>query len=754
MQNDERGTRAMAVIAPIPAQAPRSTTQIKTVARHFWSEHGIALLTYAALSVALTWPIMRYFRSQIPGITSVGDQDLGMWLLWNFKEWSDGPRSLFFSRLLYYPHGINLFVLGMGPLAGIFALPFWVLGPAAAYNGMILVSLCLTGYCMYLLARALNFTRGVAWFAGLILLVSPIHLAGVDGHPDKVFVGLQPLAILTAYHAMNLKRTKWWAAATGVVLFLLLLHNGYQFLFGILAVAFTLAAALVTAVPNERWHILRRCLLVGIGSAIIAGPLLAATEIFSHDPLFGPHINFSVTSPYFEPDVLEFLIPSFYQASFHPIQPLLHGFQATQPSAPDAWIGLYTLEAAVTIPLVTLILCIVAWRKGDRGSRQWLLFGGCMVILALGPSLRLFGHTHFTNLKQPITLPYAFFVSLPGLDFVRTPARFMEVGYVGIAITAGFGLTALIRRWPQHWKVLLGGATLLLLLECWPMPWPHAPLPQVPQFYQQIQGEHADYGVLDLPYGTPTLDVVYQIYQMTHHKGIAWGYLSHAYTIHPIPTLQRLLRDGLSPSDILLNGAPANPYANAQDDLARVGYRYIVWHKTLIHDLGIGLPDQSAAVISALLGQGVKPLMDDGHDAVYQISPETDPASLVTAIKIDTSWQPRESAYRWSTSPATLEIDSPRPQQGMLQFTPVTMFDPHAATGLGTMGILTVQTPTSSTSVPIQAGAPTSIPIAIGAGRQTVTLTLEAGNFRPSTYGNPDQRLLSFAIQYINLQIT
>jgi hypothetical protein len=48
--------------------------RIKAAAHHFWLEHGIALLTYGTLSIALTWPLMRYFRSQVPGITSVGDR--------------------------------------------------------------------------------------------------------------------------------------------------------------------------------------------------------------------------------------------------------------------------------------------------------------------------------------------------------------------------------------------------------------------------------------------------------------------------------------------------------------------------------------------------------------------------------------------------------------------------------------------------------------------------------------------------------
>ena len=57
-----------------------------------------------------------------------------------------------------------------------------------------------------------------------------------------------------------------------------------------------------------------------------------------------------------------------------------------------------------------------------------------------------------------------------------------------------------------------------------------------------------------------------------------------------------------------------------------------------------------------------------------------------------------------------------------------------------------------STAVTISAGQTISVPIALAAGSQAITLTLQAGNFQPSEYGQKDTCTLSFAVNAIDLQ--
>ena len=221
-----------------------------------------------------------------------------------FEQWTHGAQPLFSTHLLYYPRGITLLTAGIGPLSGVFSLPFWAWGPTVAYNGTVLVGLCLTGYFMYLLARGLGFDQGVALFAGIALEVSPLHLAGLEGHLDKVFIGLQPLVLLAAHHALDLKRRWWWTIATALVLFLLFFHNGYQFIFGALAVGFFMLASLFTAERAERLQIVRRCVLLGVSAAIIIGPGLIAVLKAEGDPSLSQNVHVNVTSGYYAPDAV------------------------------------------------------------------------------------------------------------------------------------------------------------------------------------------------------------------------------------------------------------------------------------------------------------------------------------------------------------------------------------------------------------------------------------------------------------------
>jgi len=163
------------------------------------------MLFYAALSIAISWPTARDFTTRI---TSSGvDARHNLWLFWHTQQVLLGQQSLFDAPLLYYPHGISLLVHGVGPITGLFALPFWAWGPEAAYNGALLLSLWLSAYCTYLLARGLELDRGAAIFAGVLVLAAPMGLAGLNNHVTKVFVGTLPLLLLALQRALDLRRS-------------------------------------------------------------------------------------------------------------------------------------------------------------------------------------------------------------------------------------------------------------------------------------------------------------------------------------------------------------------------------------------------------------------------------------------------------------------------------------------------------------------------------------------------------------------
>jgi hypothetical protein len=194
------------------------------------------------------------------------------------------------------------------------------------------------------------------------------------------------------------------------------------------------------------------------------------------------------------------------------------------------------------------------------------------------------------------------------------------------------------------------------------------------------------------------------------------------------------------PPDIRVNGRPSNSTIEYQ--LAQNNYRYVVWHKTFYADY----PGQQTALqfLRNVFGDR-EPLVNDHLVRVYEV----DPDASATLMTLGRNWSDREEAWRWAASPATLLVTSPRSQEAVLEITPATMYDPAAENGMGNWALLDVDVEgVYQTQVEIIADETTRVPLWLPAGQQTITLSLDTGNFRA-----PDGRRLSFAIRSINLQV-
>ncbi len=760
--------------------------------RSLWREHGIPLLLYALLTLAITWPAARDFFSRL--VSNGGDARNNLWMLWHVKEVVQGNHHLFDMPLLYYPAGVNLLSRGLGPVVGILALPFWPLGPEAAYNGSLLVGFWLTGYFMYLLGRGLGFERRVAFFGGLALLVAPIHLAGIAGHMTKTFLGLIPLAMLTLHHALNPRRSPWWALAVAAVVFLLLFHNLYQLIFTGLAFVFMAVVRLFvdgrpqtadggaatepetspvhpfTRSPLQRLvtgplesavrrlpsAVLKRGLLTIAAILILVGPFTLMFFEVAQDPNISVDAN--LQSVAFQPDVTELFMPPRFSLLWGRLTAEFQEQNDIEPS----------IETNVYLSWTVLVLCVLAWRKGSRCARAWLLFAALIALLALGPSLKWMGERAFTEYELPILLPYALLTGLPGFDFMRAPGRFMMLGSVIFAVSAAFGLAWLLRRYPARAWLITLAVVVLLLIELWPRPWLQETLHPVPQFYLQIAQDDDLYGVFDLPV-KPDEDTwfagyasYFQRYQMEHHKGIASGYLARTYTVHPLfPCVIPEFREPLP--DILLNGEPADCAANVLHDLAYFNYRYVVYHKPVLKetDEGDAWGREQARQFLSRYFDGATPLVDDDLTTVYAVPPLTEAArGLQPTIGLLENWYRLENddddSWRWAQSPATLFLSVPQAQTVTLALTPGPMFDPDPrqdqVVGLhGQLGVALNGEPVDTLQVAADETA--TVTLDLPAGIHTVSLSLQAGNFSPADYEDmgDDRRQISFTLREIEL---
>jgi hypothetical protein len=504
---------------------------------------------------------------------------------------------------------------------------------------------------------------------------------------------------------------------------------------------------------DGRIHIIQRLSVIVLASLIIVGPLLYGTAQAAYDSNIIFDLNY--ISFDYQPDVVEFFVPS--------VQSRLLG-----PIAADIFRNLEidsTIETAISISIVAYLLMLAAAIWGKKQARFWLAFTFVWVILSVGPTIRFLNHTTFTEYNLPIIMPYAFLTHLPGLDFLRTPGRFMQIGFVGVAIAAAVGLNLLRHRWPTQAKIITVCAFVLVLLESWPAPFELITLRPVPEIYTQAAQDEDMYGVLDLPItfqeNIPNImyNATYQMYQMSHAKGISMGYISRIYRSHPIfPCIYDLPTGEM---ELTVNNEPTPCPFKPLYDLPLNDYRYIVIHKPQpeFFDYKPGTQGEADAAefIDTYLSDQT-PIIDDALTTVYEMPPSPDLSVLTTTLGFGTNWYDQETSnggsWRWAESPAELIITSPSRQDVILELMIHTVYIPSDA-GDGYQSLLDVRMNDGFlATIQIEVGKLTAFPLQLAPGQNILTLDLEAGSFQPLSLGGNDPRFLSFAIKYINLQTT
>ena len=429
------------------------------------------------------------------------------------------------------------------------------------------------------------------------------------------------------------------------------------------------------------------------------------------------------------------------------------------------------IETAVFLGWTSLVLLGVTFFSRQRAARRWIWLLIFSFIIALGPTLVIFGERYFTSYNLPIIMPYAVLNSLPGFSFWRTPGRMMFVGYVGLGVAASFGLAWLTQRLHKNWGVILPvAATLLVLFENWPgAPQLQEQLPPIPPFYQQLAQDPEQYGVFDLPIRPAqelnintdytTYSSRYQLYQMTHHKGIATGYISRYFDYHPVfaQLISRSPNDAPRREDVRLNGQPANRYADAEYELARNGYRYVVFHKPQPDDK-LYLPgswgEQSSQKFLKQVFADRTPVVDDAFTTVYQVRPITDVTTLMPTIVLresleSSNYEITRGGQRWAVSPATFYVASPRAEAAYIKVTPGQVENAQTNAPVAG-GQLTLQTPAGrSVSAIVRAGQAVILPLVLSPGSQIITLTLQPTR---TQVADAAPKYLNFAIDSIDLR--
>jgi hypothetical protein len=251
-----------------------------------WRTASVALVAYAALACALTWPLALGMTRDVPG--DLGDSLLNMWILgwgaehvprlvtgqislgdyWNANIFHPEPLALGFSEHLF------------GEVIQILPVYWLTNNLILCYNLLFVSSFALSGLGMFLLVRDLlgesdgpGVRQGVlaAFIAGLIFAFIPFRIAQV-AHIQSLQAQWMPLALYGLRRFIIHRR---WRSLVGASTALLMQNwsNGYYLLFFAPCVPLFVLHQMWTAGRMRDWR-------MWTGFAAAAMAVLAATAPF------------------------------------------------------------------------------------------------------------------------------------------------------------------------------------------------------------------------------------------------------------------------------------------------------------------------------------------------------------------------------------------------------------------------------------------------------------------------------------------
>jgi hypothetical protein len=542
-----------------------------------------ALGLYAALTVLGTWPMATQLRIATPG-----DSAFFAWAVgWGIHAILHDPLRLPHANIYHpaaYALGMDEAVLG----TTVLALPLAVFTDDAVllFNVVRLLTYALSAFGAYLLARELGSGEAASLAAGALFAFSPMRAEAV-GHLSALGTQWLPLALLFL-HRFARTGAASAAALAGAFYALAGWACGYHGMLGLLVLP---PAALVLL-----WGRLRLVprALTGV---VVAGLGLLPLYLM-HRAAFEPYA--------FSRGRGETVLYSASLESFLATGPwnLLYG---------DLTAGLRTagegnLFPGLAVPGLLLWRAWAMWRERRRPSREALAFAAIAagaVLVALGPEIRVMGHTLFEG-------PYGYVRDLvPLFQNIRVTTRVSAYLALALAILAARALDRLACR-PR----LAVAVFALAMLEATFAPVPFAEWAQVvntakpiPPVYQWLRDQPGEFAIVELPmlpddgyFRQPAFDEsIYMVSSTWHWKRLVNGYAGVNPPHHrkAVELAQRF------PTDAFL------------DHVRGLGTRYLV-----LHHRGFG-PNKTARLERELprFADQLRPVARFPEDTVYEILP-------------------------------------------------------------------------------------------------------------------------------------
>jgi hypothetical protein len=599
-----------------------------------WRTLATVLCAYAVLTLVFTHPVVLSFLSQPAGSTDVYEY---MWELWWAK------RSLIDLQIspanvtaLYHPYGAYHPLLLLDAYLMLTSLPVVMLfSPAAAINFHLLTSYILTGFTTYLLCYHLTRRHWPAFIGGAVFAFSPFRADraahGVISMALTYWLPLYVLFLIRLFELPRMRNGVFCGIALGFSILSSFLH------FAHFVVPLTVVFLAYQLFANRR-RLFSTPFLKGLALALGLG---CAVALPVYLPLLGARLageldyfsRFGVLSH--SAALLSFIVPPSFHVILGQVEPLAAAVRGLLPGR------YYVVYVGVVVPAIALVGLVL------RRVRIWWTLALVSGVLALGPLLHVTRDlTEVTIGKETgfVLMPGALLMKLPFYEWARGPARFAELTIFSLAVAASYGVLVIIRRLrrPVLRLAVLGGLLALLLLDYAVfVPFPTQDV-TAPVFYQIVQADGGDYGVLDT--GTESFNHEGMYYQTIHQHSIARGFIyrypsgSHYY--------QEFLEQLMNSEDDIVNAGQRVPI------LRKLGIELVVLHKS-----SDTIVAESGPFLSESLGE---PVYEDEQIVAFAAPTSDASADERPLLMLGAQWHPlevvEEVPSRWMVNDGELYV--------------------------------------------------------------------------------------------------
>jgi hypothetical protein len=479
---------------------------------------------FSAVTALYFYPTFEHFNTAIIGPPE--DNTIFAWFLWYGSRAIFDPQHHFFhTTLMYHPEGMglwyaNYFYFGVA----VAALLKPLMGLAATYNALVLLSFVASGAAAFALIKYLTGGRLSACLGAFVYAFSPMHFGHALHHPSVASIQFLPLFLLFVIRAH--REGGWFNRCCASVMLGLAAYCDWNFLiYGWICLAMVF--------PWTSWREKRlfsakamwNLAVIGAGSFAITAPVLIpmlAVGLKHPDTVYLPGHNLFVA------DLLGFVIPH----KFHSLAGIGWIKSINGPMTGPPW------ESAVYLGWINIALAGAAVIRLRKAALPYLAAFFIWAVLAMGVEL------HIRGALTGIPLPYALFESVPFLKHARNPSRVMAYGYLFWSILVAMGVKTLFRsQAPKRRRLpVLAVIAGLVFMDYYALASDMTPV-QLPPVYTPVTKDpeypERGFAIMNIPWDKGR----YMMEQTVHGLPDLQGYLGRKFSV---PLIGRLPFDDLS----------------------------------------------------------------------------------------------------------------------------------------------------------------------------------------------------------------